>query len=109
LPFENRQEKLRAQGSDGAMTGLHQLYQRLQVRATEFFEERVSRDRVHTVRTEVTVEQEERLWLMRDIANRREDTCPVCGQHLLADQNQAPACVHTVEPDSKRNSIGEVK
>jgi hypothetical protein len=90
------------------MSGLHQLYQRLQVRATEFLEERASRGRTRTVRTEVTVEQEERLWLLRDIANRREDTCPVCG-HLLADKNELTVCGHADEQELNRKPIDEVK
>jgi len=54
------------------MTGLVQLYQRLSARAISYF---LSADRsgvTHTVRTEITVEHERRVWLLPE--NFRDTT-----------------------------------
>ena len=56
------------------MTGLVQLYQRLSARAMSYF---LSADRssvTHTVRTEITVEHERRVWLLGE--NLHDTTAP---------------------------------
>jgi len=52
------------------LTGLVQLYQRLSARATSYFLSSGRNSVTHTVRTEITVEHESRVWLLRE--NPRE-------------------------------------
>ena len=46
------------------MTGLVQLYQRLSARAIRYFLSADRSSETHTVRTEITVEHERRVWLL---------------------------------------------
>jgi hypothetical protein len=58
------------------MAGLVQLYQRLSARATSYF---LSADRsrvTRTVRTEITVEHEQRVWLIQEDTARPVEASP---------------------------------
>ena len=86
------------------MTGLVQLYQRLSARATSYF---LSADRssvTHTVRTEITVQHERRVWLLQDAAARPGDpgtgpTEPV--RHAALSDLPSPSTKPHLEGESR--------
>lgn len=82
------------------MTGLVQLYQRLSARATRYF---LSADRssvTHSVRTEITVEHERRVWLLQE--NLQDATAragdPVAGPAEPARRDALPALPPSPSP-----------
>jgi hypothetical protein len=86
------------------MTGLVQLYQRLSARATSYF---LSADRsrvTRTVRTEITVEHEQRVWLIQDETARPVKASP--GAANPVRDNSRP---ELPSPSTKPHLEGEIR
>jgi len=83
------------------MTGLVQLYQRLSARATSYF---LSAHRTRTVRTEITVEHEQRLWLIEDATARPAEASPGAASPVRHDSRpELPS------PSTKPHLEGEIR
>jgi hypothetical protein len=83
------------------MTGLVQLYQRLSARATSYF---LGADRTRTVRTEITVEHEQRLWLIEDATARPVEASPRAASPVRHDSPpELPS------PSTKPHLEGEIQ
>lgn len=86
------------------MTELIQLYQRLIARATSCFL-RADRSRVtRTVRTEITVEHEQRVWLMQDATER-----PVEASRGGANPVRHDSRPELPSPSTKPHLEGEIR
>jgi hypothetical protein len=88
----------------------NRLYQWLRQRTTRSYAEDTDQGGRRTIRTEVTVQREQRTVVLGGAASDGFDTCPFCGHTLASTQAaQAPDPLPEDSPAGSRNSPGLAK
>jgi hypothetical protein len=73
---------------------MNRLYQWFHARATWLVAEKTAGGVIRITRTEVRVEQEQRLWQIRDTEKPGATACPTCGHTLAAGETITDLCPH---------------